>query len=121
MPAYQGVLPEVFPYLIRVPAHLVDNITHMLASADHGHPNGSSYAVTSDAPSGYRCIWLSEASYRTLLEAHIVPGLFPSTPMMSAKAQSFVDFVLAGGNPQEWKGDMPSPQEWAELKRRQGK
>lgn len=77
MPAYIGVLPEVFPYIIRVPAHAVDNITRMLASADHGHANGSSFAVTSDAPRGYRTIWLSQASYRTLLDAHIVPGLFP--------------------------------------------
>lgn len=33
--------------------------------------------------------------------------------------ESFADFVLAGGNPTEYKGETPSPAEWAEVKRRQ--
>jgi hypothetical protein len=74
---YMVALPEVFPYLIRVPAHALGNITNMLASGGNGHPNGSSFAVTSDAPSGYRTLWLSEASYQTLKAAHIIPGLYP--------------------------------------------
>ena len=40
-------------------------------------PNGSSFAITSDALSGYRNVWLSEASYQTLLANHLVPELYP--------------------------------------------
>lgn len=31
---------------------------------------------------------------------------------------SFVDFVMAGGKPTDWEGDMPSPADWSEVKRR---
>lgn len=115
MPTYRAVLPEVFHYAVRIPVFSVENITHMLISGGNGRPNGSSFAVTSDAPSGYRTIWLSEASYRTLIDAHIIPDLYPA---MSSETVSFVDFVMAGGKPTDWKGDMPSPADWAELKRR---
>jgi hypothetical protein len=46
----------------------------MLVKAGPGHPNGSSFAVTADAPRGYRRVWLSQASYQTLIDAHVIPG-----------------------------------------------
>jgi len=75
--AYMAALPEVFPYAIRVPVHSVENIIRMLWVSGPQAPNGSSFAVTSDAPNGYRTIWLSDVSYETLHAAHIVPGLYP--------------------------------------------
>jgi hypothetical protein len=73
---YMVALPEVFPYLIRGPLHSIEGIVTMLMRGGVGCPNGSSFALTSEGPSGYRYLYLSEASYKTLLDAHIVPGLF---------------------------------------------
>jgi hypothetical protein len=74
---YMTTLPKCFPYLIRGPLHSIEGIITMLIRGGQGCHNGSSFAVTSEGPSGYRTVYLSEASYRTLLDAHIVPGLFP--------------------------------------------
>jgi hypothetical protein len=54
------------------------DIVKMLMEPSDQHPDGSSFAVTSDAPAGRRTIWLSEASYQTLRAADILPGLYPS-------------------------------------------
>jgi len=72
-------LGQSFPYAIRVPVHSVENIIRMLWVSGPQAPNGSSFAVTSNAPSGYRIIWLSDVSYETLHAAHVVPGLYPIT------------------------------------------
>jgi hypothetical protein len=48
----------------------------MLITSRKSASIGSSFAVTSDAPHGYRNIWLSAASYKTLFEEHIVPELY---------------------------------------------
>lgn len=74
---YITTLPNCFPYAVQVPAHSAENIVLMLMRASIRVHNGSSFACTSDAPRGYRRIWLSEASLRTLKEAHIIPDLYP--------------------------------------------
>jgi hypothetical protein len=112
---YQTTLPECFPYALRAPSHSVENIIDMLVKGGPGHPNGSSFAVTSDAPRGYRTLWLSEASYQTLIAAHIVPGTFDVT---STSQESFADFVLDGGNPAAYGGETPGVADWAEVNRR---
>lgn len=68
---YRSVLPEVFPYVVQIPADKVAATTQFLAAARPGIPCGSSFAVTSDVSGGTsrRNLWLSEASYRSLQEA----------------------------------------------------
>jgi hypothetical protein len=80
---YQG-LPDVFPYSVVVPE---DNVSRLILPLIHtagNAPNGSSFAVTSDAPEGKRRIWLSDISFRRvatqLEEAQAeppVPGAIP--------------------------------------------
>jgi hypothetical protein len=66
MPAYRTTLPDVFPYRIKVSLDQVPGLITMLSTPRTDAPNGSSFAITSDAPSGFRHIWLSRASYRSL-------------------------------------------------------
>jgi hypothetical protein len=80
---YQG-LPDAFPYSIIVPE---DNVSKLILPLIHpagNAPNGSSFAVTSDAPEGKRRVWLSDSSFRRvatqLEEAQAeppVPGAIP--------------------------------------------
>jgi hypothetical protein len=64
MATYDGTLPAVFPYRILVPIDMVPVIISLLSTPYSKMPNGSSFAVTSDAKQNFRYIWLSEASYR---------------------------------------------------------
>lgn len=85
---YITTLPECFPYALRAPSHSVENIIDMLVRGGPGVPNGSSFAVTADAPRGYRTLWLSEASYKTLVAAHIIPGNFDVVSSAEGASQS---------------------------------
>jgi hypothetical protein len=68
VPTYNSTLPEVFPWRIRVSLDQLPSLVSMLSFPREGAPNGSSFAVTSDAPSGYRFVWLSEMSYHTFAD-----------------------------------------------------
>jgi hypothetical protein len=78
MAPYSTTLPQCFPHAIQVPVHSTESILRMLVSASESHQNGSSFAVTSDGPRGYRRIWLSDASYRSLVDSHTIPDMYPS-------------------------------------------
>ena len=65
---YHQILPEVFPYCITVDDEHVNPIIFALSAKTQKFPNGSSFAVTSDAKSGKRRIWLSAISHRRLSE-----------------------------------------------------
>jgi hypothetical protein len=68
MATYATTLPQVFPYRLRCRLDNLASIVIMLSMPRTNAPCGSSFAVTSDAPDGYRFVWLSEASYRTFTE-----------------------------------------------------
>jgi len=76
MSLYLAWLPEMFPYVIEALPEEVLEITNVLVSSRPGIPNGSSYAVTSDGKRGQRRLWLSKASYDSLVELRIVPAVF---------------------------------------------
>jgi hypothetical protein len=65
---YITTLPDVFPWRIRVSLDQLPSLVSMLSFPRQDAPNGSSFAVTSDAPSGYRFVWLSEMSYHTFAD-----------------------------------------------------
>jgi hypothetical protein len=68
---YSGVLPSVFPWRAMVPASKIGEIASVLAERGLSAPNGSSFAVTSDAPrSDFRWLWLSEASFKYMTWYH---------------------------------------------------
>ncbi len=69
---YPSVLPKVFPYVISGPEKDVLEIIAGLIHPREGMPNGSSFAVTSDAKRGCRRIWLSKVSYDTLVERGVI-------------------------------------------------
>lgn len=66
MSTYRSVLPSVFPFVVQVPEDYLSRCVRVLNEATDEVPNGSSYAVTSDAPEGYRYLWLSRVSRMTL-------------------------------------------------------
>lgn len=66
MSAYDHWLPTAFPYCLVVSRFHVPRITELLASADHIHRNGSSFAVTVDADLDTAKLWLSAASLNRL-------------------------------------------------------
>jgi hypothetical protein len=72
---YSAALPEVFPYQVSVPDDLILQIITYLAYPRKEAPNGSSFAITSDAPRGRKNIWLSVVSYTTLVNNHIIPAV----------------------------------------------
>lgn len=57
---------NAFKYSVTVPEGSVQNFIGLLLPSREGAPNGSSFAVTSDAPSGLRRIYMTEASYKTI-------------------------------------------------------
>jgi hypothetical protein len=69
---YITTLPQCFPHSLRVPTYIAETIIAMLVKADPDHPSGSSFAVTADAPRGFRNLWLSDASRKTLIDAHVI-------------------------------------------------
>jgi hypothetical protein len=64
---------NAFKYRLTVPASEVGVITGILVLARTEAPNGSSFAVTSDAGTGKRNIHLTSTSYRTLTQRKIIP------------------------------------------------
>jgi hypothetical protein len=77
---YQSVLPDVFPYTIKAPVRLVTDWTAYLIEAARDDepltvPNGSSFAVTSDAENGTRNLWLSQISLLRLVRTFDHPTL----------------------------------------------
>jgi hypothetical protein len=68
---YRGVLPSVFPWRALVPQSVVGEIAAVLSDWSSSTPNGSSFAVTSDTPrTGYRWLWMSEASHKYMAHYH---------------------------------------------------
>jgi hypothetical protein len=68
MATYRSTLPQVFPFQISVTLDNLPGVVTMLSTPRTGAPNGSSFAVTSDARQGFRHVWLSEASMTALSE-----------------------------------------------------
>ena len=60
---------NAFKYYTIVPEGSVQEVVAMLLPGREGAPNGSSFAVTSNAPSGFRCIYMTDASYRTYISS----------------------------------------------------
>lgn len=65
-------------YVIQGPDSEIADLVKMLITSRPGAQNGSSFAVTSDAPRGLRNVHLSATSYRTLLESGVIPNLYPA-------------------------------------------
>lgn len=66
MSTYRSVLPQIFPFVAQVREDFLPKYLYELNRSTIDAVNGSSYAVTSDAPLGYRYLWLSDASRRTI-------------------------------------------------------
>jgi hypothetical protein len=66
---------DALKYRIKVPEAEVLEIAKVLNTPRPGIPNGSSYAVTSDADRGYRYMYMSEASFQTLSKLHVIPDV----------------------------------------------
>lgn len=73
---YLAGLPPMFPYYIEDTPEDVKALVTILILPRQGVPNGSSFAVTSDAPRGKRRLWLSEASFQTLIGIGAVPDMY---------------------------------------------
>lgn len=74
MSTYQSTLPLVFRYLAVWDEEDVRIAVDMLLKEDDSVPAGSSFAVTSDAymfggDRWHRRLWLSEVSYRRLVDS----------------------------------------------------
>ncbi len=68
---------NAFKYKIIVRDDAVNMVTSLFIAAREGAPNGSSFAVTSDAPKGYRSIYMTEASYQTFASSELSSQLQP--------------------------------------------
>ncbi len=68
---------KALEYKITIPAEAVQMVTNLFISSRDGAPNGSSFAVTSDASDGYRSIYMTEASYQTFKSSDIIDQLQP--------------------------------------------
>lgn len=67
---------DAFKYRIEASVEEIQQIAAILTAQRPGVPNGSSFAVTSDARHGQRHLWLSEVSYQTLIGMNIIPDMF---------------------------------------------
>jgi hypothetical protein len=70
---YKSILPDVFPHGFIVPTSLAKQISELCLLKDDDAPNGSSFAITSDAPKGQSVLWLSNVSFNRTLKAGIFP------------------------------------------------
>lgn len=68
---------DALKYKIIVPEESVRMVTDLFIYKRDRAPNGSSFAVTSDAPNGYRSIHMTETSYRTFKSSDISDQLQP--------------------------------------------
>ena len=59
---YTQHLPRAFPVGLTVPDEVALKVIEKIIT-DDTYPNGSSFAVTSDAAHHYKNLWLSRASY----------------------------------------------------------
>lgn len=57
-----------FTWWMEVPESDVPEVALFLLVPDEHAPNGSSFVVDANAPTGYRRIWLSEVSHKRLEE-----------------------------------------------------
>ena len=73
---YLAGLPPMFPYYIEDTPEDIQALATILILPRPGVPNGSSFAITSDAPLGKRRLWLSEASLKTLSGMRAVPSMY---------------------------------------------
>lgn len=84
---YQQNLPKAFPWLFQSTRASIRFMVRQLVGAvpREDAPNGSSFAVTTDAPDGQWNLWLSEASKNYLVEhmPHMVRNLIPVQELMS--------------------------------------
>lgn len=67
---YRFHLPKVFPYVIEASHDIIDH--WVIAILDYDKevtPNGSSFAVTSNAHQGNWLLWLSDASITYLMSS----------------------------------------------------
>ena len=60
---------SAFKYFIIVREVSVQEVVALLLPGREGAPNGSSFAVTSNAPQGFRCIYMTDASYKTYVSS----------------------------------------------------
>ena len=65
---------NAFQYFIIVREESVQEVVALLLPGREGAPNGSSFAVTSNAPHGFRCIYLTDASYKTYVTSNLAVG-----------------------------------------------
>jgi hypothetical protein len=73
---YLAGLPSMFPYYIEDTPEDIQALATILILPRQSAPNGSSFAITSDAPRGKRRLWLSEASLKTLTGMRAIPNLY---------------------------------------------
>lgn len=65
--SYDHVMPVVFPKMLILSVASAEKVAFILNQASKVCVNGSSFAITADAPSGHRKVWLSKASADRLL------------------------------------------------------
>lgn len=73
---YDHHLPLAFPFAFVVPEETAMVCVTLLMRNSSLCPNGSSFAITSDAPQGHRHLWLSKASLQ-LVKNIILAGSSP--------------------------------------------
>jgi hypothetical protein len=56
---------KAMKFYIIVREESVQEVVALLLPGREGAPNGSSFAITSSAPQGFRCIYMTDASYQT--------------------------------------------------------
>jgi hypothetical protein len=80
---YDRALPPAFPHCLLIERFYVPRIVELLTSGDHVYRNGSSFAVTADAPNDLVKLWLSDCSAERLYENDVLDRL-PSTAWRQA-------------------------------------
>lgn len=64
--SYDSRLPALFPICVGLSDAAVAEVLAKLIAPDAQYTNGSSFAVTVDTDTGYRKLWLSQASAERL-------------------------------------------------------
>jgi hypothetical protein len=81
---YRSTLSQAFPYVVEADREVVNASVVVLMSPHEQTPDGSSFAVTVDAPPGRANLHLSDASLRLLQRAEsfayraVFDGLSPT-------------------------------------------
>ena len=66
MSMYDAQLPMAFTHVVVIQESQLAPLVAKLLSPDRQHTNGSSFAVTADATTGMRKLWLSHCSAKRL-------------------------------------------------------